>query len=152
MTLPEATPVHEAAMLQRDLARAEIQPFAWVVNQALSPIEVTDPVLRQRRAHEARYLREVAALAPRVALIPWTPSLANARGAARARSRPFTDGGYPRDYPFAREDALSRSSSAPQCSSRRSSARGSWGRAWPAGTSPSRSSPTRSPRARGSLP
>jgi hypothetical protein len=75
-------------MLQRDLARAEIQPFAWVVNQALSPIEVTDPVLRQRRAHEARHLREVAALAPRVVLIPWTPSLANA-GARLDANRPI---------------------------------------------------------------
>jgi arsenite-transporting ATPase len=87
VTLPEATPVHEAAMLQRDLARAEIQPFAWVVNQALSPVEVTDPVLRERRAHEARYLREVAALAPRVVLIPWTPSLASA-GARLDANRP----------------------------------------------------------------
>jgi arsenite-transporting ATPase len=71
VTLPEATPVHEAAALQRDLARAGIQPFAWVVNQCLSPLQVTDPVLVRRRASEARFLAEVRALAPRVAVVPW---------------------------------------------------------------------------------
>src|SRR5690606_13843447 len=45
VTLPEATPVHEAAALQRDLRRAEIEPYAWVINQSLSPLAVTDPVL-----------------------------------------------------------------------------------------------------------
>jgi arsenite-transporting ATPase len=71
VTLPEATPVHEAAQLQRDLARAEIHPFAWVINQSLVPLQVTDPVLVRRRAAEARYLDEVKQLAPRVALVPW---------------------------------------------------------------------------------
>ncbi len=76
VTLPEATPVHEAAALQRDLERAEIKPFAWVVNQSLSPLSVSDSLLRQRRALEARYLREVAELAPRAALVPWDPRVA----------------------------------------------------------------------------
>jgi arsenite-transporting ATPase len=76
VTLPEATPVHEAAALQRDLERAEIKPFAWVVNQSLSPLAVSNGVLRQRRALEARYLREVSELAPRAALIPWDPQIA----------------------------------------------------------------------------
>jgi arsenite-transporting ATPase len=76
VTLPEATPVHEAAALQRDLERAEIRPFAWVINQSLSPLPVRDPVLRQRRASEARYLREVMGLAPRSVLVPWSPEVA----------------------------------------------------------------------------
>lgn len=80
VTLPEATPVHEAAQLERDLARAEIRPFAWVVNQSLTPLAVTDPVLVRRRAHEARYLREVAARSPRVAVVPWTAGLATDGG------------------------------------------------------------------------
>ena len=42
VTLPEATPVHEAAKLQQDLRRAEIEPFAWVINQSLVPLDVTD--------------------------------------------------------------------------------------------------------------
>ena len=72
VTLPEATPVHEAAQLQRDLLRADIHPFAWVINQSLLPLSVTDPVLVQRRAREGRFHDEVRTLSPRVALIPWT--------------------------------------------------------------------------------
>ena len=72
VTLPEATPVHEAAQLQRDLRRAGIEPYAWVINQSLSPLSVTDPVLRGRQSHEAKYIREVTEeLAARTALIPW---------------------------------------------------------------------------------
>ena len=72
VTLPEATPVHEAAKLQDDLKRAGIVPFAWVVNQCLTPLAVTDPVLVSRRAHEARYLLEVVdQYATRTAMIPW---------------------------------------------------------------------------------
>ncbi|MFH1303259.1 MAG: arsenical pump-driving ATPase [Planctomycetota bacterium] len=72
VTLPEATPVHEAAALQRDLRRAEIEPYAWVVNQALSPLPITDPLLKQRQSNEQKYLREVTETqASRVAIIPW---------------------------------------------------------------------------------
>lgn len=72
VTLPEATPVHEAAALQRDLRRAGIEPHAWVINQVLSPLPITDPVMKQRQAHEQQYLREVQErLATRVAMIPW---------------------------------------------------------------------------------
>ena len=53
ITLPEATPVHEAAQLQEDLVRAGIRPFAWVINQSLAPLPVTDPVLLARQHHEA---------------------------------------------------------------------------------------------------
>jgi arsenite-transporting ATPase len=75
VTLPEATPVHEAAALQRDLERAEIRPFAWVINQSFSPLSVSDPVLRQRRANEIRYIREVSELSSRVVLVPWNAGL-----------------------------------------------------------------------------
>ncbi|HUE90222.1 MAG TPA: arsenical pump-driving ATPase [Vicinamibacterales bacterium] len=71
VTLPEATPIHEAMQLERDLARADITPFAWVVNQSLTPLEVTDPVLRARRSHEAVHLRELANHGKRTALEPW---------------------------------------------------------------------------------
>ena len=72
VTLPEATPVHEAAQLQRDLRRAEIEPYAWVINQCLSPLNVTDPLLIERQRNEARYLQEVVSQqASRTALIPW---------------------------------------------------------------------------------
>ncbi len=72
VTLPEATPIHEAMQLERDLARAGIKPFAWVVNQSLTPLELRDPVLRSRRDHEAAHLRELADHAERIALEPWT--------------------------------------------------------------------------------
>ena len=71
VTLPEATPIHEALQLERDLARAEITPFAWVVNQCLTSLLLTDPVLRTRQAHEAPHLRELAAHAARTVLEVW---------------------------------------------------------------------------------
>ncbi len=72
VTLPEATPVHEAAALQRDLRRAAIEPFAWVVNQVLSPLPLTDPLLIQRQSLETKYLREVQEVhAKRTSMIPW---------------------------------------------------------------------------------
>ena len=72
VTLSEATPVHEAAQLQVDLRRAGIEPFGWVINQSLTPLDVHDSVLASRRQHEGDFLREVAVqLATRVALIPW---------------------------------------------------------------------------------
>jgi arsenite-transporting ATPase len=74
VTLPEATPVHEAAALQKDLRRADIEPFAWVVNQCFTLIQVSDPILLGRQAQENRYIDEVRSLSERVSLVPWTSS------------------------------------------------------------------------------
>lgn len=72
VTLPEPTPVHEADSLRRDLQRAGIEPFAAVVNQSLTPLAPTDPVLRARRTRERPFIREASErLAPRTVLIPW---------------------------------------------------------------------------------
>jgi arsenite-transporting ATPase len=74
VTLPEATPVHEAAALQADLVRAGIRPFAWVVNQSLAPLQTRDPLLSARRKNEQRYIEEALSLsAGRAALVPWLP-------------------------------------------------------------------------------
>jgi arsenite-transporting ATPase len=74
VTLPEATPVHEAAQLQDDLRHAGIEPFAWVVNQSFAGAGITDPVLRERGAREQPYLIEVREqLANRVAWVSWYP-------------------------------------------------------------------------------
>ena len=73
VTLPEATPVHEAQALQADLARAGIEPFAWVVNQSLTPVYTRDPVLAARRQEERPYIDEVQAQTSRVAVLPWMP-------------------------------------------------------------------------------
>lgn len=73
VTLPEATPVHEAAALQEDLRRAGIEPCAWVINQSFAHTGTTDPLLVHRGANELRYLREVTeTLASRTALLRWS--------------------------------------------------------------------------------
>jgi arsenite-transporting ATPase len=71
VTLPEATPVHEAMQLRDDLVRAGIRPYAWVINQSLAPVAVTHPLLRARRANEHRYIAEVRDTAQRLAVVPW---------------------------------------------------------------------------------
>ena len=72
VTLPEATPVHEAAALQDDLRRAGIEPFAWIINQSLWQSGSCDALLRGREQSEERYLHEVAEThAGRVAWLPW---------------------------------------------------------------------------------
>jgi arsenite/tail-anchored protein-transporting ATPase len=74
VTVPEATPVHEAARLQADLLRAEIKPFAWVINQSFASNGYRDPVLVERGTRELPFIAEVRdELAGRVALIPWNP-------------------------------------------------------------------------------
>lgn len=71
-TLPEATPVHEAADLQQDLARAEIKPAGWVVNQSLNPLTVTDPLLAAKQSRESQFLAEVRSQhAERMFVLPW---------------------------------------------------------------------------------
>ena len=72
VTLPEATPVHEAARLQADLARAGITPYAWVINQSLAVSGTTDPLLSQRGNFEQTYITEVTEnLGRKTVLIPW---------------------------------------------------------------------------------
>ncbi|TAM06762.1 MAG: arsenical pump-driving ATPase [Paraburkholderia sp.] len=72
VTLPEATPVHEAERLTHDLARAGIEPYAWVINQSLLASGTTHPVLCQRGDYEVPFIRRVAdQLAHDCALIPW---------------------------------------------------------------------------------
>ncbi len=72
ITLPEATPVHEAAALQDDLRRAQIEPFAWVINQSFAESGSRDPLLMARGEDEAPYIREVAGkFSKRTVLVPW---------------------------------------------------------------------------------
>jgi arsenite-transporting ATPase len=72
VTLPEATPVHEAARLQDDLLRAGIKPYAWIINQSFYASGTCDPVLAERGALEVRYIEEVRhKLATNLFLIPW---------------------------------------------------------------------------------
>jgi arsenite-transporting ATPase len=72
ITLPEATPVHEAAALQADLRRARIEPYAWVINQSLLHSGSCDPLLQSREHAEQRYIDEVVEKqATRTAWLPW---------------------------------------------------------------------------------
>ena len=72
VTLPEATPVHEAAALQSDLRRAGIEPFAWIVNQSFAATATADAALMARGVHERTYIEEVRGfLAQQTVIVPW---------------------------------------------------------------------------------
>ena len=72
VTLPETTPVSEAAGLQEDLRRAGIEPFGWVINKCLTPSGTHDPLLRLRLARERTQIARVQnGLAKRAFMIGW---------------------------------------------------------------------------------
>ncbi len=72
VTLPEATPVSQAAALQDDLRRAQIEPFAWVVNKSLLASGTVDPLLRARLESERVQMARIAQQsAHAVAVVPW---------------------------------------------------------------------------------
>jgi arsenite-transporting ATPase len=81
VALPDATPVHEAMRLDADLRRADIQPFAWVVNQSFAACGPRDPVLVARAAQELPFIKEVQAISPRTAVIGWGASVLDQEGA-----------------------------------------------------------------------
>ncbi|GAB4346107.1 MAG: arsenical pump-driving ATPase [Desulfobulbaceae bacterium] len=61
LTLPELTPITEAKQLESDLLRADITPRAWIVNQSLAPLTLTDPFLAARRGEELPLIAGLAA-------------------------------------------------------------------------------------------
>ncbi|MDP2310693.1 MAG: arsenical pump-driving ATPase [Pseudomonadota bacterium] len=74
VTLPEATPVSQAAALQDDLRRARIEPWAWVINKSVAASGTTDPLLKARLAGETRQTARIAdGLARRTFVLPWLP-------------------------------------------------------------------------------
>jgi len=86
-TLAEATPVHEAAALQDDLRRAQIEPHGWFINQSLASLAVRDPVLVARRNQEARYIDEVLNVHSRRTFIePWRDVASTRRNPAQAEA------------------------------------------------------------------
>ncbi|MCP3690135.1 MAG: arsenical pump-driving ATPase [Gammaproteobacteria bacterium] len=71
-TLAETTPVSEAEKLQQDLARADIKPYAWIVNQSLAMTGTADPVLLQRCDSEVALINRVSTeLTDKMVVIPW---------------------------------------------------------------------------------
>jgi arsenite-transporting ATPase len=74
VTLPEATPVLQAKVLQDDLRRARIEPFAWVINKSMLAANTQDPLLKARLQGEAQQVDKVAqGLAKKTFVVPWLP-------------------------------------------------------------------------------
>ncbi len=75
VTLPEATPVSQAQALQDDLRRAQIEPYAWILNKSLVATGTRDPLLQARLDGERRQMQRIAAgLATRCYTVPWLPT------------------------------------------------------------------------------
>jgi arsenite-transporting ATPase len=71
VTLAENTPVLEAANLQSDLRRANIEPWAWIINNSLAMANPTSSLLRQRASNELIQIEAVTTLhAKRWAIVP----------------------------------------------------------------------------------
>ena len=72
VTLPETTPVLQAEALQEDLRRAQIEPFAWVINKSLLAADTHDPLLQARLTGEAKQMTRVEnELAQKTYVLPW---------------------------------------------------------------------------------
>ena len=70
VTLAEPTPVTEAQVLQDDLMRAGISPWAWVITNSLAAAEPASPFLRRRAMAELDQIERVEGMAPRLAIVP----------------------------------------------------------------------------------
>lgn len=59
VTLPEVTPVSQAAALQEDLRRAKIEPYAWVLNRSVLAAHPKDPLLAARLQGEVKQMKRI---------------------------------------------------------------------------------------------
>lgn len=75
VSLPETTPMREAAALQEDLKRAGIGTYAWVINQSLSMQKnLKDPLLKSRALAEVEVINKIdETLTKRIYGIPYLP-------------------------------------------------------------------------------
>jgi len=72
VTLPELTPVSQAAALQTDLRRAKIEPYAWVMNRSVLAAKPQDPLLLSRLEGERKQMQRIAhGLSERLFVIPF---------------------------------------------------------------------------------
>jgi arsenite-transporting ATPase len=72
VTLPEVTPVTQAAALQDDLRRASIEPYAWVLNKSVLSAGTHDPLLAARLTGERKQMERMSkGLAKRIFTVPW---------------------------------------------------------------------------------
>lgn len=89
VTLAETTPVQEAAHLQEDLRRAEINPYAWVVNRSLAATHTADPLLMARAHEEVKEIRNIAEnFATELYLVPWSAEPPTGAAGLRALLHP----------------------------------------------------------------
>lgn len=58
-TLAEATPTHEAQVLQEDLKRADIIPYAWIINRSFALSKTSNNLLCQKGLNEIKYINEI---------------------------------------------------------------------------------------------
>ncbi len=72
VTLPEATPVLQAAALQADLRRAQIEPYAWIMNQSILAAGTQDPLLVARIEEEVQQMKKIQKLTQKVFVIPFS--------------------------------------------------------------------------------
>lgn len=71
VTLPEPTPVQEAANLQSDLRRAGIEPWGWLINHSLQQAAVSSPLLQLRAERQLPHIEAVEQQhASRYAVVP----------------------------------------------------------------------------------
>jgi len=71
VTLPETTPVLEAAHLQEDLQRAGIEPWGWIINSSLAAAQTHHPLLHKRAQSEREQIARVRdELSKRYAVVP----------------------------------------------------------------------------------
>ncbi len=71
VTLAETTPVLEAAGLQKELRRAGIEPWAWVINNSLALAHPSSRLLQRRAAGEIAQIEAVSSHhATRWAVVP----------------------------------------------------------------------------------
>lgn len=78
VSLPEATPTHEASALQADLERAGIAPYGWIINRGFAFSGTRDPALCAKGLDELAYMDEILTHHTRKAVIsPWVPQELN---------------------------------------------------------------------------
>jgi arsenite-transporting ATPase len=74
VTLPETTPVSQAAALQDDLRRAGVEPYAWVMNKSILAAGTHDPLLQARLDGERKQMTRLDdGLARKTFAVPWMP-------------------------------------------------------------------------------
>jgi len=115
VTLPEVTPVSQAAALQEDLRRAGIEPCAWVLNKSVLAAGTRDPLLASRLAGERKQMARMhAGLAKRIFMLPWlTEPPVGVAALARLVAKPQTPQAVPTRSKPNKTDTTSRAATGP---------------------------------------